>query len=185
LGQNAVLNQNDVITAVQYMDGVISPPSAPVTVTSGLGAASVEILGGEPFFLPKANEEPIPGPVFPRGRGAGPMIRIQSCCTRKVNAWITGPRGEHITDLVLDQLYPGYYSARWPWNSAADWKVPDEIPAGEYRVHVHTDCHERDADAPFYVIFDPAAVNGPQRFSFDGAAVWFGASINAVQGLHY
>jgi transglutaminase-like putative cysteine protease len=185
LGQNAVLNPGDVITVIQYMDGTISPPSASVTVTSGLGAASVEIIGGEPFFLPKANEDPIPGPVFPRGRGAGPVIRIQACCTRKVNAWITGPRGEHVTDLVLDQLYPGYYAATWPWNSDAGWNMPDGIPVGEYRVHVHTDCHERDANVPFYVIFDPAAVGGPQRFSFDGTAVWFGTDTNVVRGLHY
>lgn len=185
LGQNAFLNSGDVITSIQYMNGSISLPSAAVTVTSGLGMASVEILGGEPFFLPKANENPIPGPVFPRGRGAGPAIRIQACCTREVKAWITGPRGEHVTELALDQLYPGYYAASWPWNSAAGWNVPNGIPVGEYHVHVHTGCQERDADVPFYVIFDPAAVGGPPRFSFDGTAVWFGTDTNAVRGLHY
>ncbi len=185
LGQNAVLNAGDVITAVQYMNGSISSPSAPVTVMAGLEVASVEILGGESFFLPKANETPIPGPVFPRGRGAGPVIRIQGCCTREIKAWITGPRGEHVTDLVLDQLYPGYYAAHWGWNSVAGWEVPGGIPVGEYHVHVHTDCQEGDADVPFYVIFDPVAVGGPPRFSFDGTAVWFGTGNNSVQGLHY
>ena len=69
LGQNASLNVGDVVTALQYMNGSISATSDLVIVTAGLGEPSVEILGGDPFFLPKANEEPIGGPVFPRGRG--------------------------------------------------------------------------------------------------------------------
>jgi transglutaminase-like putative cysteine protease len=185
LGQNTALNAGDVVEALQYMNGTISPTSTGVTVSSGLGEPSVEILGGDPFFLPKANEEPIHGPVFPRGRGPGPTIRIQACCTREVKAWITGPRGDHITDLVLDQLYPGYYQASWPWSASSGWRIPDEIPVGEYTVHVHSACQEREAATPFYVVFDPAAVGGPQRFSFDPTAVWFATGHNNVQGLHY
>jgi transglutaminase-like putative cysteine protease len=186
LGQNASLNVGDVVTALQYMDVSISPTSfPPVTVTAGLGEPSVEILGGDPFFLPKANEEPIRGPVFPRGRGSGPTIRIQACCTLEVKAWITGPRGDRLADLDLDQLYPGYYQASWPWNSSSGWRIPDGIPVGEYTVHVHSACQEREAAAPFYVVFDPVAVGGPPRFSFDGTAVWFGTGGNSVRGLHY
>jgi hypothetical protein len=185
LGQNASLNAGDVVTALQYMNGSISPTSGPVTVTTGLTEPSVEILGGDAFFLPKGNEEPIRGPVFPRGRGPGPLIRIQACCTREVKAWITGPRGDRLADLDLDQLYPGYYQGSWPWSSLSGWQIPDGIPVGEYTVHVRSACQEREAAAPFYVVFDPATIGGPLRFSFDGTAVWFGTGRNSVRGLHY
>jgi hypothetical protein len=156
-----------------------------VTVVARLDMPAIEILGGHPFFLPKAGDEPIPGPVFPRGRGAGPIVRIQACCTRKVVAWIADGGGKHVADLVLDQLYPGYYQAIWPWSSAQGWAVPDGIPTGEYRVHVRSECQERDGVASFFVIFDPAAVAGPPRFSFDDIAVWFYARDNHIWGLHY
>jgi hypothetical protein len=185
LGQNASLNVGDAITVLQYMNGSISPTSTPVIVTSGLQEPSVEILGGDPFFQAKATEEPIHGPVFPRGRGPGPNIRIQACCTREVKAWITGPLGDRVADLELDQLYPGYYQANWPWNSSSGWQIPNGIPVGEYNVHVRSSCHEREAVAPFYVVFDPVAVSGPSRFSFDGTAVWFGTGLNTIHGLHY
>lgn len=185
LGQNASLNIGDVVMALQYMNGTISPLSAPVVVTAGLGEPSVEILGGDPFFLPKANEEPIPGSVFPRGRGPGPTIRIQACCIREVKAWITDPRGDRIVSLDLDQLYPGYYQATWSWNSRSEWPIPDGIPVGEYIVHVQSACQEREAAARFYVVFDPVAIGGPPRFSFDSTAVWFGTGNNSVRGLHY
>jgi hypothetical protein len=185
LGQNTSFSAGDTVTALQYMNGTISPTSAPVIVTAGLSEPSVEILGGHPFFVAKGSEQPIRGPVFPRGRGAGPVIRIQACCTREVKAWITGPRGDHIVDLVLDELYPGYYQSNWGWNSSSGWPIPNGIPAGEYVVHVRSACQEREAAVPFYVVFDPAAVNGPARFSYDGTAVWFGTGSNNIRGLHY
>ena len=52
-------------------------------------------------------------------------------------------------------------------------------------MHVHSACQEREAAAPFYVVFDPVTVGGPPRFSFDGTAVWFGTGGNSVRGLHY
>jgi hypothetical protein len=185
LGQNASLNAGDAVTAFQYMNGTVSPTSAPVIVTAGLSEPSVEILGGHPFFVAKGQEQPIRGPVFPRGRGAGPVIRIQACCTREVKAWITGPRGDRIADLVLDQLYPGYYQSNWAWTSTSGWSIPNGIPAGEYIVHVRSGCQEREAAVPFYVVFDPAAHNGPVRFSYDDTAVWFGTGTNSIRGLHY
>ena len=186
LGQNATLPAGARIEALQYMDGNVSPLSPPVIVTSGLAEPSIEILGGELFFRAKANEDPIPGPVFPRGRGPGPEIRIQSCCTREVRAWITGPRGERVADLTLDPLYPGYFQAVWQWISDAGWAVPDGIPVGEYAVHVFSACQEREARAPFFVVFNPASVAGPPRYSFDDTAIWFfSPPQNATRGLHY
>lgn len=185
LGQGAVLSAGDVVTALQYMNGTISPPSAPVTVTSRLGEASVEILGGESFFRPGPHEDPIPGPVFPRGRGSGPAIRVQTCCEREVVAWVTGPEGRHLANLELDELYPGYFAATWPWTGDPGWPSPGNIPVGEYRINVRSDCQERDASVPFFVVFDPAVAGGAPRFSFDGTAIWFGTGANDVRALHY
>ncbi|HRK95341.1 MAG TPA: transglutaminase-like domain-containing protein [Rhodospirillales bacterium] len=185
LGQNVTLAAGDVVTAVQYMNGTVSAPSAPVTVTSGLAEPSVEILGGHPFYLPSAGEEAIPGPVFPRGGGAGPLIRIQACCTLEVRAWIVAPGGRHVAELRLVELYPGYFEATWPWTSDAGWAVPQGVPVGEYAVRVRSRCHEREANARFFVVFNPAEVGGPDAFSFDDTAVWFGTVPNSIRGLHY
>ena len=185
LGQNVSLGAGSVVTARQYMNGSISEESAPVTVTSGLSEPAIEIVGGHPFFRPKGREEPIPGPVFIRGRGAGPAVLVQACCTEAVRAWITGPGGEHVADLQLEPLYSGYFRAVWPWTSESGWPVPDGIPVGQYTVHARSACQRRDGAATFFVIFDPDAVGGPQRFSFDDTAVWFGTGNNSVRGLHY
>ncbi|WP_067820853.1 transglutaminase domain-containing protein [Nocardia inohanensis] len=184
LGQGAQLAAGDVISAVQYMNGTLSPVSNTVTVSSGLEAPVIEIDGGHPFFAPAPGEQAIAGGVFPRGRG-GPRIRIQACCRDRVVAWLTGPGGEHVADLAPAQLYPGYYTAAWDWQNQAGWAVPAGIPVGEYQVHVRSACQDREGRASFFVIFDPDAAGGPARFAFDPAAVWFGSGTNSIQGLHY
>ena len=77
--------------------------------TATLAAPAVQILGGDAFFLPQADEAPIPGPVFPRGRGAGPVFRIQTGCDGALTAWITGPDGARVADLTPAQPAPGNY----------------------------------------------------------------------------
>ncbi len=180
-----VFAAGSVITGLHYTNESINPPPNPATVTSASTEPSIEIVGGDPFFLPKGNEQPIRGPVFPRGRGPGPLFRIQADCLPGVQAWISGPGGERVADLDLAPLGPGSFSGRWPWSSTSGWQIPGGIPVGEYNLHVRSACHDREALAPFYVVFDPAAVGGPARSSFDSTAVWFGASPNSVHGRHY
>ena len=51
LGDNYSFNTGDQVTVRQYMGTTtVSPVSNTVTVVNGLGAPSVEITGGEPFF---------------------------------------------------------------------------------------------------------------------------------------
>jgi hypothetical protein len=185
LGGNQVLHAGDVVTAIQYMGPTISPTSNAVTVVQHLGQPFVEVLGGEPFFLPKGSEKPIAGPVFPRGRGVGPVIRVQACCEEGVRIEIFDPQGHLVAKPDLIELFPGYYTAEWSWSSDTGWAIPEGIPVGEYTVAANTTCDQREARVPFYVIFNPADVDGPARFSFDSTAVWFGTGNNSVRGLHY
>jgi hypothetical protein len=185
LGGNAALQTNDVITAVQYMGPTISPFSAPLTVVRRLHQPEIEILGGDPFLVAKGGEQPIDGPVFPRGRGGGPQIRVQTCCDEPAKVKLLGPDGNPADNLILSELFPGYFTTTWPWTSAAGWPVPDGLPVGRYSVVAATACDQRPAAATFYVIFDPNEVGGPPRFSFDDTAVWFGTGSNSIRGLHY
>ena len=185
LGAGVQLNGGDVVTAIQYIGSTISPTSNSVTVTRRLEQPIVEILGGEPFFLARGGEETIDGPVFPRGRGAGPVIRIQACCSDQVALEVIDPMGKVAAKPVLTELFPGYFTATWPWTSLSNWTIPGGIPVGRYQVMVRTGCHQQLAIVPFYVIFNPADVGGPPRFSFDDTAVWFGAGQNSLRGLHY
>lgn len=191
LDQGKVLNPGDIVTARQYVDpvvnpGGVSPPSNNARVVGGLRQPVIEIIGGEPFFNARANEEPIDGPVFPRGRGGGPSIRIQACCSKDVVLEILGPDGAPVAKPPLAELIPGYFAATWSWTSFSGWAVPGGIPVGRYEAVVRTGCDQAEARAPFYVIFNPADVGGPPRFSFDDTAVWFaGAGPNALKGLHY
>jgi len=185
LGGGAALNAGDVVTAYQYMGPTVSPPSSPIVVSAGLEEPAIEILGGEPFFLAKGGEQSIDGPVFPRGVGLGPDIRIQACCSQAVQLQILGPSGELVAEPPLTEVFPGYYSASWPWSSMLGWPVPDGIPVGRYLAVVRTGCDQREGHAPFYLIFNPADIGGPPRFSFDDTAVWFGTDTNSMAGLHY
>ena len=185
LGAGTSLNAGDVVTAIQYIGSIVSPTSNSVTVSRRLEQPFVEILGGEPFFLARAGEQSIDGPVFPRGRGAGPVIRIQACCSQNVELEVIDPKGNVAAKLPLNELFPGYFTATWPWTSLSNWAIPNEIPVGQYQVVVRTGCEQKLAIVPFYVIFNPADVGGPARFSFDDTAVWFGAGSNSLQGLHY
>lgn len=150
-----------------------------------LAAPAVQILGGDAFFLPQADEAPIPGPVFPRGRGTGPVFRIQTGCDGALTAWITGPDGARVADLTPARPAPGNYEASWDWTSLSGWPVPQGIPVGQYLVHVRSTCLQDDAVLPFYIVFDPRAVGGPARFSFDRTTVWFGMGVNRARALHY
>jgi hypothetical protein len=185
LGGGQVLHTGQAVTAIQYMGPTISPTSNTVTVVARLGQPFVEILGGESFFLPKGGEQSIGAPVFPRGRGAGPVIRVQACCDENVRIEVFDPKGNLVAKPDLTALFPGYYTAGWPWSSDAGWTVPDGIPVGEYTVIARTSCDQQETRGPFYVIFNPADVGGPQRFSFDSTAVWFGTGFNSTNGLHY
>lgn len=179
IGGNVQLMAGDKITAYQTMGMAISPVSNEVTVVGKLEVPAIEIVGGEPFFLPEeATDQPIDGPVFPRGRGEGPLIKIQACCTKEVSVAILGPDSELVAKPEAIEIFPGYYTAQWDWQSVQGWKVPSGIPIGAYTVVVKTGCDQEKGQATFYVIFNPADVNGPPRFSFNKTAIWFGSGIN-------
>lgn len=188
LGSGQQLSQGDDISALQYMGPTVSPRSNTVTVGSRIAAQpTVEIFGGEPFFNAEtaAGEEQIDGPVFPRGRGTGPRLTINSCCPEDIDVTIEGPDEHVIAELTPNEVFPGYHTAEWNWTSPSNWDDPSEIPIGEYRVHVRTECDQDDVRVPFYVIFDPAEVGGPPRFSFNETAVWFGTGTNRTHGILY
>lgn len=185
MGGGSSFHTNDVVTAIQYIGQTISPISNSVTVVSSLGQPAVEILGGEPFFLAKGNEQTIDGPVFPRARDPGPLIRVQTCCTKNLRIKIIDPNGKMIVEPHISELYPGYFEALFTWSSVSDWTIPDGIPVGKYTVVASSDCTREEAHIPFYVIFNPSDVGGPPTFSFDDTAVWFGTSSNSIRGLHY
>ena len=175
IGGNGHWNANDVVTARQAMGNTLSPVSNSVTVTAQLRIPAIEVLGGEPFFLPESGEQPIDGAVFPRGRGAGPVIAVQACCQKKVRATLSDPNGADVGEVPLTELFPGYLTGTWDWHSVSGWTVPNGIPVGAYTVRVTTECAQEPATKKFYVIFNPADVNGPPRFSFNETGIWFGS----------
>lgn len=175
LGGNNHWNINDVVTARQSMGNNLSLVSNTVTVTGQLRIPAIEVLGGEPFFLPESGEQAIDGAVFPRGRGAGPVIAVQACCQKKVRATITDPNGGAVGDVPLTEVFPGYFTGTWDWHSASNWPIPNGVPVGAYTVKATTDCDQQPGLKTFYVIFDPAEVNGPARFSFNETGIWFGS----------
>lgn len=185
LGGSTVLNAGDKIQAFQYMGNNISPGSNTVTVVRQLETPAVEITGGEHFFLAEGDEQAIDGPVFPRGRGNGPNFLVQACCDKKVQIEVKAPDGSVISRPDAQELFPGYYSARWNWTSFSNWAIPSGIPVGKYTITVHSDCAQQDVTRNFYVIFNPADVGGPARFSFDETGIWFFARDNWVKGLVY
>ena len=152
---------------------------------AALAAPLLSIGGGAPFFLPQSGEQAIPGPVFPRGRGGGPLVRIDSGCGGMVSAWITGPDGARVAELALTELAPGLHEGRWEWDSPAGWPVPAGIPVGQYHARAQSSCLAEAAQAPFFVVFDPDAYGAPAAYAFDRTAVWFGMGRNAAFGLHY
>jgi hypothetical protein len=187
LGVGIVLSSADHITAIQYLgSSLVSPVSNTVDVVRRMESPAVEILGGHPFFLSKGEEQPIPGPVFPRGAGAGPRIRIQACCQGSVRVHILDPGGQIIAEPAVTEIYPGYYSTTWPWTSSNGWTLPGDIPIGQYTVVATASCvPQHETSTPFFIIFDPAAVGGPPRFTFDATAIWFGAGQDATYALPY
>lgn len=185
LGRKLRANPQDHVTVRQYYGTLISSPSNVVDVTGGIGSPSIAIEGGEPFFIAEPGEQQIDGPVFPRGSGPGPLFNIQTCCTEGVRAEVLGPDNAVVTELNLDEVFPGYYSGTWNWSSRAGGSVPGGIPIGAYTVRVTTGCHQEPGNAHFYVIFDPAEVNGPPRFSFEETAVWFYSPPNKTMALSY
>jgi len=185
LGRKLRSNPQDHVTVRQYYGSLISPTSNAVDVVGGIGTPSVEIYGGEPFFLAEGGEESIDGPVFPRGRGPGPRFGIQTCCRENVRAEILVPNGVAVATLPLVEEFPGYYTATWDWTSSTHWRIPLGIGVGAYTVRVTTDCRQEPAMGRFYVIFDPAEVNGPPRFSFDETAIWFYSPTNEDVALTY
>jgi len=186
LGRKLRSNPQDHVTVRQSYGTLLSPGSNTVDVAGSIGTPSISVQGGESFFLAERDEEQIDAPVFPRGLGAGPTFKFQTCCGRRVNAQILGPDNAPVTDLVLDEVFPGYYSATWDWTSPrSGWSVPAGIPVGAYTVRITTECNQEPATARFYVIFNPAEVNGHPRFSFDETAVWFYSPENKTMPLSY
>jgi hypothetical protein len=185
LGRKLRSNPQDHVSVKQYYGSLISPASNVVDVVGGIGTPSIEIDGGEPFFLAEGGEESIDGPVFPRGRGPGPRFGIQTCCRENVRAEILVPNGVAIATLPLVEEFPGYYTATWDWTSSTHWRTPLGIGVGAYTVRVTTGCRQEPAMGRFYVIFDPAEVNGPPRFSFDETAIWFYSPANSDKALTY
>jgi len=108
-----------------------------------------------------------------------------TCCSKDVTAQILDPSKNVIKKLALTEVFPGYYSGTWPWTSTTNWPVPNGIPVGRYTLIAHSGCNQEDAEVPFYVIFNPADVNGPPRFSFNDTTVWFGARFNTTYALRY
>lgn len=185
LGGNVHLNAGDHITAIQNMGNTMSPTSNTVTVVGQLEQPSVEIEGGEPFFLAKPGEQAIDGPVFPRGRGGGPLVKIQACCSHDVRVQILDPHDDPVAEPPCLEVFPGYFTAQWGWQSHQNWVVPSGIPVGKYTVRVTTGCNQAEVRVPFYVIFDPADVGGPARFSFNETGIWFGTHTNSDRALLY
>ncbi len=174
LGDNQKWNAGDTAVAFQSMgEATLSVRSNEVTVVADIQRPVVEVMGGEPFFLSENGEAAIDGPVFPRGRGAGPNVVIQACCDERVQARILAPDDRVVAELKLARLFPGYHAGRWDWTSTTGWAVPGGIPVGRYRVAVATGCDQEPVEAPFYVIFNPADVAGPPRFSFNETGIWF------------
>lgn len=185
LGGGAKFNGGDQVIARQYMGMTLSPPSPPVNVQRQLEAPSLEIVGGESFFEPEDGEQAINGPVFPRGRTPGPSFLIQSCCTKNVELRIEMENGTPVATLPLTEVFPGYHTAQWDWNSVYGWPVPHGIPVGRYVAIAKSECSQGIAKKPFNVIFNPADVGGPARFSFDETGIWFGAGSNSMRALLY
>ncbi len=190
LALSAPLQEGEKVAAIQYMGPVTSPTSASVTVVGELGEPAVDIVGGEPFFGAEGGEKQIAGPVFPRGRGPGPLFRIQACCREGVRLRIVNADGDILTEVPLTEVFPGYFTGRWDWQIDSGWTVPDDIPVGLYGAWVTTGCPSSgtilDLDVrEFFVIFNPDDVQGPARFSFDETAVWFGVGSNATRAILY
>lgn len=186
LGGGAKFNAGDEIVARQFMGPTLGPSSTPpVTVKGRLETSGLEIADGEPFFSAESGEQQIDGPVFPRGRKPGPLFLIRSCCNEKVHLTIEREGGGVVAEPPLTEIFPGYYSARWDWTSPLGWPVPVGLPVGRYFAVATTSCGEQPAKKPFYVIFNPADVGGPQRFTYDETGIWFGTGPNQTIAYLY
>jgi hypothetical protein len=174
LALSAKLAAGDRVRAWQYMGTTLSPSSNEVLVGGKkLEAPFVEILGGEPFFTADPAEQQIDGQVFPRGKGPGPYITVQTCCDQPAQVEILDTNGQSIAEVPMQEQFPGYFTGRWSWTSTTNWSVPGKIPVGEYQVVVKSPCFQEKSAKKFYIIFDPAEVGGPARFSFNKTGIWF------------
>ena len=179
-------NPGDQVIARQFTLFTLSLPSTPpVPVDARLRTPGLEIADGEPFFNAEPEEQSIDGPVFPRGRNPGPLFLVHSCCNENLKLRIEQESGAVVAELPLSEIFPGYYSARWDWHSNFSWPVPQGIPIGRYFAVATTSCGEEPVRKPFYVIFNPADVGGPARFSFDETGVWFTAGGNTIRAIPY
>lgn len=167
------LHANDSIRARQYMQNTISPLSNEVIVQGMLEAPVIRISGDEPFFIAEAGEQQVGGPVFCRGKGSGPLIKVQTCCDDSLTVKIEKVNGAIVTKITMTEQFPGYYTGRWDWGSNNNWNIPSKIPVGQYRVNARAGCGMQASQKKFYVIFDPAEVTAPSRFAFNEIGVWF------------
>ncbi|KAG8532565.1 uncharacterized protein KY384_002442 [Bacidia gigantensis] len=191
LGSRETFQVGDVVEAIQrfgFENGPthsVSAPSKFIKVANTNEPPVVEITGGEPFFVStNSNEQAIDGPVFPRGRGSGPSIRVSACCSN-VSLKIMDPAGKVVAEPRLEEIVPGHYKATWAWRSNSNWKVPDGVPVGRYSAVARSNCGSSETKKLFYVIFDPGNVGGPEAFSFNSVAVWFGNGENRTFADRY
>jgi hypothetical protein len=175
LATTARLNTGDIIRARQYMGTTVSPMSNQVTVQGRLEKPVIEISGDEPFFKAEPGEHQIDGAVFPRGRGMGPLIKVQTCCGEGLKVKIEGVDGHNVAEIAMTEQFPGYYTGRWDWSSTSNWAIPSGIPVGEYTTKARSGCALGTAQKRFYVIFDPNEVTASTRFIYNETGIWFGS----------
>lgn len=181
---NQPLTAGDKLTAKQVNGTLSSPVSAAVEVVSG-APTSGKVFGGEVFFTAENGEQQIDAPVFLRGKTGGISFAVSSCCTKKVTVEIRDPKGKIIAQPTVADGTSGSFSINWDWKTAANLPVPGGLPVGKYAAVIRSECEPKPVEIPFYVIFDPAEVGGPTRFSLNETNIWFGAHQDASRALLY
>ncbi len=177
------LVSGDNISAKQSLNNLPSPVSSIVEVTAG-SPTTAQILGGEPFFKPENNEQPIGSPVFLRGK-ASIQFAVNTCCAQKLAVEIKDPKGKVLTTISPATNTTGSLSISWEWKDKNGQQISGGIPVGKYIATIKTGCEPKPIELPFFVIFDPAENGGAARFSFNETNVWFGAHTNASRALLY
>ena len=80
----------------------------------------------------------------------------------------------------------GHYTGIWDWSSTSG-TASTSIMVGKHiaRFTVAGSLGTWSKELPFFVIFDPAEVSAPQRFTFDHTGVWFGTGNGSLRALSY
>lgn len=188
LGDARYLSAGETVYATQEIGSLLTR-SDPVLVSSAMARPVVTVENGLGFFTAESGEQPIPGPVFLRGSfttaSYGPVFRIVFCGneTNSASVDIVFP-GDHGEETVqLTALGGGHFMGGWNWQHTG-WSTSGDIPVGEYQAIFRLD-GQQIASRVFYVIFDPAEVAGPARFSFNETGIWFGTGSGSSRALTY